>query len=165
MKNYIIKTALAALCVLAAVSCSKDEPAHRVDVYSFLVNVPQDSWAYSGLDNNNYFIAEIDAPEITESVFDYGAVKVYRTFDYDKKDARQVELPYVLPKEVFVEYTEPAENGDLGYWAFFTETVTCEVGIGKIFIIYTASDFDYEMQKYPMDFPPEAMQFRCTIVY
>lgn len=138
---------------------------HNTGVYSFLIDVPQNAWAYSFLDNNNYYAATVETPEISEDVFDNAMVKIYRTFNYDKADARQIELPYILPREEYWEYTDPVEDGEKGFWGFFTETVTYEMGIGKIFLFYTRSDFDYELEEYPQAFPPEAMQFRCVITY
>lgn len=119
-----------------------------------LIDVPVDSWNYSNRDNNNYFYATVDMPEITEQVFKNGLIKMYRVYgDIDKKDAAQLEMPYVRPKEF--QY----DNGD---WGFYTETVDYDFGIGRMTIYYTASDFDYELDQ---DFVPEAMQFRCVVEY
>lgn len=119
-----------------------------------VVNVPEDSWKYSHTETgaNNYYYATVDMPEITEEIFDKGLVKVYRVYNFDKKNASQVELPYVRP----VEYEED------GQWYSYVETVDCEFFIGEMTIAYTASDFAYE---YNTDIVPEAMQFRCVIMY
>lgn len=123
-------------------------------VKTILVNVPENSWKYSFADNNNYFYATVDMPEITEDIFDKGLVKMYRVYNYDKTNASQIEMPYVRPQE-----WTPDEGLS---WCFYTEVVDYEYFIGSMTIAYTASDFDYELDK---SFVPEAMQFRCVIMY
>lgn len=124
-------------------------------VKTILVDVPQNSWKYSFHDNNNYFYATVDMPEITEEIFDKGLVKMYRVFKFDKTDASQIEMPYVKLQE-----WTPDEGL---HWYSFTEVVSYEYFIGNMTIFYTASDFDYELEG--SDFIPEAMQFRCVIMY
>lgn len=91
-------------------------------------------------------------PEITEDVFDFGLIKMYRVFDYDKPNAMQQEMPFTRMKE-FQKGTQ---------WFFYTEVVDYDITIGGITIYYTVSDFDYELDE---TFIPEAMQFRCLIMY
>lgn len=116
------------------------------------LKVPQSSWNYSNLTDNNYFYAEVELPEVTESVFDSGLIAVYRTYDYDSQNASQVALPYVRPIEY--EYN--------GNWYSYEEHVDYELFIGKMLIYYTASDFDYEVNT---SFAPEAMRFRIVTIY
>lgn len=127
-------------------------------IKTVIVNVPRKSWEYSYKDSNNYFYATVDIPEITEDAFDYGLVKMYRLFDYDKSTAAQVEMPYIRHNE----WTPGDEDGD-GYddWYFYSEQVDYEIGIGYIFIRYSVSDFDYELDE---SFIPEDMQFRCVVM-
>ena len=121
---------------------------------TIMVKVPQTAWAYSDLDNNNYFIATADVPEITKNVLRYGLVKFYRVFNYDTKDETYIELPYILQ----CEYPIDAANGQ---WGFYTEAVSAEFGQGIAKFIYTASDFDYELNE---SFVPEEMLFRLVIM-
>lgn len=96
-------------------------------------------------------------PEITEEVFNYGIVKMFRTYFFNPKNqskASQIELPYVRHKEY--EITP-------GEWTFYTETVDYDFYPGKIFIYYTASDFLYETDG--NWYSPEAMSFRCVAIY
>ena len=122
-------------------------------IRTVIVNVPQESWAYSDLKSNNYFSATVNVPEITEDAFDYGLIKTYRLFDYDKSTASQIEMPYIRLKEYF--------DNRVDDWNFFTEEVDYEIGIGTITIFYTVSDFDYELDE---SFIPEDMQFRCVVM-
>lgn len=127
-------------------------------IKTVIINVPESSWEYSDVDNNNYFSATVDVPEITEDAFDYGLIKMYRVYDYGKSTAAQVEMPYIRLKE----WCPGDVDGD-GYddWYFYTEEVDYEIGIGGVTICYTASDFDYELDE---SFIPEAMQFRCVVM-
>lgn len=164
MKSRFLIIALG-LFAFACTSCTKtiyEETTIEKTVYEelhptvVLMDVPQKSWNYSAQDNNNYFYATIQMPEITEDVFDKGLIKVYRTFDFDKKDATQIEMPYIRHKEFFAGKDE--EGYDI--WGFYTETVDYEIQIGKITICYTTSDFDYEIDE---TFVPEVMSFRAVI--
>lgn len=121
-------------------------------VSSVLITVKQGDWNYSYQDNNNYFYASVDMPEITGHVFDKGIVKMYRVYDFKGSNPSQVEMPYVRLKETSI-------GG--GNWAFYTETVDYEYTIGSLNIYYTASDFDYEIDE---TFVPETMQFRCVVM-
>lgn len=127
-------------------------------IKTVIVNVPQASWEYSNLDNNNYFSATVDVPEITEDVFDFGLVKMYRVYDFDKTSATQMEMPYIRLNEWCMGDVDADGYDD---WAFYTETVDYEFGIGTLTIFYTASDFDYEIDE---SFIPETMQFRCVVM-
>ena len=118
-----------------------------------LIDVPRTSWEYSNIDYNNYFFATVDMPEITKTAFRKGLIKVYRVYDFDKDNGAQIELPYVRLNEEYI--------GD-DYWVFYTETVDYEFGVGTMTIYYTVSDFNYEIDE---SFVPEAMQFRCVIMY
>lgn len=159
-----ILTALLLAASMAFLSSCEGEPGRDgrdglgvMDVV--LINVTQASWSYSNANDNNYFYATVDVPELTGDAFDYGAVKMYRTFNYDKSDAVQMEMPYIRLNEYNTGYRD--ESGK-DIWGFYTETVDYEFGIGYIRIFYTASDFDYELNE---SFVPEAMQFRCVVMY
>ncbi|MDO5321489.1 MAG: hypothetical protein Q4F39_03795 [Bacteroidia bacterium] len=116
------------------------------------VDVPQNAWQYSNYADNNYFVAEVKVPELTEEAFDYGLVNCYRTFAYDSNDASQIALPYVrLLEEVY--------DDDV---YFYTETIDYEYGIGWLRIYYTLSDFFYEVDE---TLAPDAMTFRLAIAY
>lgn len=125
----------------------KDGPS----IKNIIINVNKEHWQYTNVNDNNYFFATVDMPEITENVFDFGVIKMYRVYDFDNTNATQIELPYVRHKEEFVN------NGRV----FYTETVDYEYGIQKLTIFYTESDFNYESD---LSFIPEQMQFRCTIL-
>lgn len=123
-------------------------------IRTVVINVYEDQWEYSKEDNNNYFFAIVDMPEITKDAFKEGLVKMYRVFDFNSPllGTTQVEMPYTRHKE---EEVRPND------WVFYTETVDYEYSVGSLTIFYTASDFDYEIQYYN----PGRMQFRCIIMY
>lgn len=123
-------------------------------ISTVLINVPQSAWEYSRIDNNNYFYATVDMPEITNPVYEEGLIKMYRAYDFGSDYSAQTELPYVRHNEEYVE--------DGGYMVFYTETVDYEFSVGKMTIFYTESDFNYEIDE---SFIPETMQFRCVIMY
>ena len=114
------------------------------------INVDQAAWKFSGLNDNNYFTATVSVPELTEEIFDGGIIKMYRTFDYESVDATQIEMPYVRLKELYEEgYPDPIR---------YTEVLDYDFGIERINIYFTVSDFYYDIK-------PEAMTFRCVLMY
>lgn len=123
-------------------------------IQSILITVNQNMWDYSRVDDNNFYYATVDMPEITQSVFEKGCIKMYRTFDFGKKDASQIEMPYVRLAEEFL---------DGGGKALYTEMVDYQFGVGEMSIFYTASDFLYEEN--PDAYIPDNMQFRCVIIF
>ena len=141
---------LLAICSLGLVSCEKIvyeyEELHPQTV---VIDVPQNKWQYSYNEDNNYFYATVNMPEITKQAFESGLVKMYRL--YDGKPASQMELPYVRLNEIVF---------DDGETYFYTETVDYEFSVGSLTIYYTASDFDYELNE---KFVPDPMSFRCVI--
>lgn len=139
-------------------------------VHNIIINVPQENWEYSLKDDNNYFVATVDMPEITKEVYIGSMIKMYRIFmddnripsdissldeKYLSENSSQIEMPYVRLNEWFFE---PGSE-----WLFYTETVDCEFRVGKLFIYYTASDFEYELDGH--FFVPDPMLFRCAILY
>ena len=128
------------------------KPQSSSNVIAFTMDITQDAWMYTNTENNNYFWASFDMPEITEDVFDKGLIKIYRTYDYWTDNPVQIELPHVRQ----AEYQISGDN-----WGFYTELVDYEISIGSVTIFYTASDFDYELDE---SFIPDDMQFRCVII-
>jgi len=153
MKKTILTLLALAAGLLTIASCTKTYDTYVVgpELQTIIINVDQSHWAYSNLDNNNYFYSTVDMPEITKDVFNYGLIKMYRTYDFTSSNPSQIELPYVRHNE----YQISGDN-----WGFYTETVDYEICLGQIIIYYTASDFDYELDE---AFIPDSMQFRCVI--
>ena len=166
MRKFLFPVA-SLLLILA--SCSKQAPVVQQDTKGIvsgfdivLADVPMESWTYSDLDNNNYFVATVSMPEITEDVFDNGIVSVYRTYDYDSSNPVQIALPYVRVNEEYVEYTD-GQTGEIeGEWVFYTETIDYEYSIGELSLYFRASDFLYELDT---DYVPCDMQFRIVLIY
>ena len=150
-----------ALCVSAlAMTGCKGEPGRDgrdglVNYYNIPVQVNQNEWSYSNFDNNNYFYAIINMPEITWEIYQHANVMVYREYDQGTDAATQTPLPYTRHHEYLFDEAS-------GTWGFYTETVDYEYTKGKMTIFYTASDFDYEMNN---TFVPEQMNFRVFIMY
>jgi len=143
------------LAVVAAItlnSCEKsyyevEEIVQEIHPTVVNIDVPKTSWAYSYLDNNNYFYATVDMPELTQDVFNNGMIKMYRWVANNV----QMEMPFTRHNEVEIN----------GTWYFYTETVDYEFSVGQMTIYYTVSDFDYELDE---TFVPAEMKFRCTIL-
>ena len=120
------------------------------------LEVNSNQWQFSNLDNNNFFTASFDMPEIDQYIYDNGLVQVYR--EYETGTSRAVQL--LLPSTRHIEYPYYDEEGN-EWWGFYTETTDYEYGVGRLNIFYTASDFDYEINYYTPDF----MHFRVVIMW
>lgn len=158
MKNILrISTLALALSVLLT-SCEKNVIIEDPSLQKFetiLINVNRNQWQYSNIENNNYFIATVDMPEITGPVFKEGLIKMYRVYNWGTSSASQVEMP-------FTRHNEECIDPIAGEWVFYTETVDYEFSPGIMSIFYTVNDFNYEIDT---SFIPESMQFRCVIMY
>ncbi len=119
------------------------------------LQINSSEWKYSGTENNNYFFANFTIPEITTNVYNNGNIAIYREFDSGTDNAIQTLLPYVRHKEYLKD--EAANE-----WAFYTETVDYEYGVGLVTIFYTVSDFDYELDT---EFVPDPMHFRLVLAW
>jgi len=146
----LLITLFAALAILTT-SCRKD-PVPQCSYKIVNITVPKESWSYSDQDDNNYFTAEIDVPELSEEAFDGGILNVYRTFNFDKSNASQQLLPSVRLLE------EKVGNDMYRY----TESIDYEYGIGWLNIYYTLSDFVYDQT---LEYDPGDMTFRLVLVY
>ena len=133
----------------------KDGRDGLFNYYNIPIQINQNEWSYSNAENNNYFFASIDMPEITWDIYQHGNVMVYREYDQGTSKAVQTPLPYT-------RHNEYLANDSTQTWGFFTETVDYEFTAGKMTIFYTASDFDYEVD---LNFVPEQMNFRVFIMY
>lgn len=145
-------------------SCRKEEPYYPPEpeyygpeIKSVLITVKANQWAYSEIDNNNYFYATVDMPEITQDVFKTGFVKMYRVWDWGSSNAVQMEMPYSRHIEEYWEDPDLDEDG----WYFYTESLDYEFAVGKMTICYTLSDFFYEIDE---SYAPDQMQFRCVVL-
>lgn len=154
MKKYFVF-----FLVIAATLVGCDYSTTVIGSTQQVVNVvvKASDWKYTGLTsdetpyNNNYFLADVRVPEITEQVFDYGEVQAYIVYDRNTKDPMQHLLPYVR------HYEEQLPDSS---WSYYTETVDCTHGIGWIEFNYRASDFAYEDN---VNINPNRMDFRIVI--
>jgi hypothetical protein len=124
---------------LLLISCTTDYEETNIKVINLQVN--SNDWVENtdseGL--NRYYSASFNMPEITNTVYDWGNVNAYITFD----QAQQV-LPYV----------RHFENNEGVMW---TRTVDYEYLPGKLNIYVTNSDF-FKTQ-------PETMTFRVVLIW
>ncbi len=147
------KLLLFMFAALTLVSC--EGPAGKDGFVNFKVidlQINQSEWTYSNVDDNNYYIATFDMPEITPHIYDNGIVQVYREYNTGSNNAIQTLLPQTRHKE----YLDENANA----WGTFTETVDYEYGVGFMSIVYTASDFAYTEDA---TIKPDAMHFRVVI--
>lgn len=147
------------LGIITFMSCEKTYLV-PLDPEVFLINVNQTDWKMTAKDNNNVYVAYKKIPEITEDVFDNALVKIYRVFDYETSNAYQIELPDVFNREAYVQVDDTRSPDYPGYWWFYDEVVSYELGIGGVNFVFSASDFDYELT----GALPDPMQFRIVIV-
>ena len=120
------------------------------------IQINQNEWSYSNIENNNYFYGVISVPELTDYIYDNGIFKLYREYNTNTSNKSQVELPYTS----FVEYPDPV-NGQTE-WGFYQEHMYGEYAPGSITIFYLMSDFYYELDE---TFVPEAMHFRLIMMW
>lgn len=158
MKKIVYFAALA-LGLIFASSCTKryyiTEEYYGSDLQiknvEFTVSLNQ--WEYSDDDNNNYYVASVNMPEITKDVLRKGVVKMYRCYDWNTPKAAMAEMPF----------TRHYEYESEGEWFFYTETIDYEASEGKIEIFYTLNDFAYELDGEIV--PDSPMTFKCSIIY
>lgn len=158
MKNILRISALALALTVLLTSCERTVVVEDPSLQKFetvLINVNGRDWQYSNIENNNYYMATVNMPEITGPVFKEGLVKMYRVYNWGTNNASQVEMP-------FTRHNEECIDPIAGEWVFYTETVDYEFSPGIMSIFYTVSDFDYELNP---SFVPENMTFRCVIMY
>lgn len=150
LKLHMKKILFLLVIFFTLVAC--DNPHHCTKINTISVKVLESEWQYTDYNNNNYFYAIVDMPEITENIFDNGEVKAYIVFDrLDYYYARKHLLPYVLHVE------EPTEDND---WKFFTETIDFTYGIGWAEFNVNRSDFEHEID---LTINPVAMEFDIVI--
>ena len=137
-------------------SCTKEyyTEGDSLSIKTIIGNVAQGAWGYSNTENNNFFYATISVPEITKDVLHNGVVKVYRVYNFNQSNETHTELPFLLQSELIDENTDEK--------FFLTSEVTAEISAGQVTIIYTESDFYYEIDE---TFVPESMVFRIVVMY
>ena len=156
------KVLLTLFVALALVACKgkdgidgKDGKDGLVNVAVIDLEVKANGWQYANQNQDNYFMANFDMPEITNYIYDNGLVQVYREFGTNTANAIQ----QVLPCTRHHEWLDEVNNT----WNFYTETIDYEYGVGFLNIFYTASDFAYETETTPTK--PEDMHFRVQIMW
>lgn len=156
-----MKKVLLLLCLTAVFfSCKNNEPYSLEYTHRKVIRLQVDpnEWQYSNIDNNNYFIAPFKIENLDYNVYQNGTVHVYREWNPDTQNAAQMQLPFIRLKE---EYLGDDENGEQ-IWVNYTESVDFEYGYQYLNLVYTVSDFNYEIDT---QFLPEQMYFRVVLMW
>ena len=134
MKSLLKPALILLFAILGFTACEGPQGPPGMDGYAYLdaryYNVTQ--WALAA--NGRYFFAEVNAPAITASVFDYGAIVGYLVYNYNTH--REVHIP--LPYDIY--YNEFDQYGNIIFQ--WTETVSFDVMPGRITFYYEPNDFD-----------------------
>jgi hypothetical protein len=144
------KVLLAFLIGISFASCGNVYNLDGAQLQTIPLRIEAHEWQYSNADNNNYFYAEFNMPEINREIFDEGDVKVYLVTNRSTYNAQKNPLPYVLHVE--------ENNGR--EWIFYTQTIDYAYGIKWLRIYFSMSDFEYEVN--PTINPP-ALDFDVVI--
>ncbi len=148
-----------ALCIFAIglSSCSHCDCDSYKEMSKIVLDLQVDAneWQYSNAADNNYYYATFTIPDLNAEKYNNGQISVYREYDSGTVNATQTLLPAVRHKEYV---SDEATNT----WSFYTETIDYEYGIGWMTIIYTASDFAYELDP---KIAPGTMHFRLMMVW
>lgn len=114
--------------------------------------VAANQWNYSNFNNNNYFYARFNIPELTSFCFTDGQVQAYIQL-LENNETIQHNLPYVLHNEYFPTDTTVY---------FYTRTIDCVFGVGWVQFEVRDSDFEYEVDE---TINPDEMTFRVVMTY
>lgn len=131
------KLTLLVLAVFSLMGCVKTqyierETGTKVNRKIIDLQVDPGDWIYSNLPDNNFYFASFDIPEITKDVYDNGIVNLY--VEYQNNDGS-----YTMALMPAVRHMEEFDEG--GNQILYTATLDAEYSVGKLVIIYTASDF------------------------
>lgn len=126
MKNRLIYAVLAIFVFVFGYSCSDDDYLKDYEIQQMIdnslngqwqivnVNVKNTDWQWTENQSEGFYSAKLNLPELTENIFDEGAVIGYYKFNINSKTA----LPYA---KTFI--------GDDGLP--FTETYSCDFTLGS----------------------------------
>lgn len=140
--------ALAALVLLGTSGCTKKYYTEEityvegVNLQSADFSVKSSQWKED--QQAGYFSVQLNVPQITKNIVDYGTIQVMRKYEEDI----WTPLPIVR-----AEVTDAEGGGDY----FYSTYIDYEWTVGKVFIYVTATDF-YTGER------PSDMYFRVNIL-
>ena len=74
-----------------------------------IIDLKVDKWQYSNAaNNNNYFYADFNVPELTEFIYDYGMTQCYIEYNSGTEDHIQQLLP-------ITRHRKESVTGNIGY--------------------------------------------------
>lgn len=166
MKN-MVKIALAAVIVCMAASCTKEYYTQEYyegvknEVRTLRINANEWAADYDG-DENIYYYADFDVPEITKQAMTEAVITVYRQY---RNDFGELASQSILPSERHFQTYLFDEQGkhktdDYGNWIIdqkWTETIDYEFYEGGLTIYFTTNDFALS--------DVDSMEFRVVITY
>lgn len=132
------KLTILLLAVFSLMGCVKTEYIERetggtkVNRKIIDLQVNEADWTYSNQADNNYYFASFDIPEITKDVYDNGIVNLYVEYKNDDGSYTMALMPAVRHIEEF---------DSEGKQILYTATIDAEYSVGKVVVVYTASDF------------------------
>lgn len=115
------------------------------------VQVASAQWEYSNANNNNYYYAQVNLPELTKNAYDNGNVQVYLVSVVNSK-----EIQTILPT---VRHYEEIQGNDTFY---YTQTTDYDYWVGGMEFHITNSDFYYNPDNLN---EPGDRWFRIVITY
>ena len=120
------------------------------------VDIPV-AWSDWKFDNQQLqFYVHVPISSLTEDVYKYGNVSVYREYNKGTKNAYQV----ALPQSSFM--TDTLTTGDVAY---YTQHIDYLTGIGYVEIQLTNSDYFYPTDEQGYLYAPDDMDFRVELIY
>lgn len=106
--------------VLNATSCSKNDDIAETQWKVVNIRVNKGDWKWNA--NQGQYEVVINLPELTEFIFNEGAVMAYIKFDANTKAP--------LPFSKTYSYTYTGTDGKT-YTGFYTEFIKCDFQVGK----------------------------------
>ncbi|MEA5044756.1 hypothetical protein KCV26_14855 [Petrimonas sulfuriphila] len=155
MKRNFFTSLLAVVLFLGvafgAASCSKNDGIAETQWKVINITVKKSDWVWNN--NDGFYQATVNLPELTQFIFDEGAAIGYYKFNNDSKTA----LPFVKTYAYDI-----IENG-VTVTKFYTETISCDFNLGSpSSVVFTLemSDLAFYEDGVPVD-----MNFQVVLIW
>lgn len=132
------------------------------------VDIQSKDWQYTFANDNNYYYAVVDVPELTDFVYNNGNISVYLENTTSNGGKTQNLLPSVRHYEVPVTKTDTiivdgkTYYNDSTYYIQYTQTTDYEYWSGQMEFYITNSDFYYDPSNLT---EPGDKHFRIVLTY
>ena len=159
MKKLFFIAMMAAVSMVFA-GCEKNEPCtctHEPQVpcsfHKMTVDIPvaAGDWTFE----NNMFNVYVPIEALTEEVYHFGDVSIYREYHHGTQSAYQVTLPETSYTVLYKDNGDGTQSVDYQY----QQHIDYIFGVGYVQIYITISDFIYD------DFVPADMYFHVQLTY